>query len=315
VPGCDEAILVRLLKKSDARAIGDLTISVRQEIGCDAFYALEEFENLFETPWLKNGVGLVLEKETKLIGYGWVSFSSWCKQDVIHLGLFLSPQAREECYYQLLIDALLNEGCNLAKKYNTNKLFFFSRAVDNIHPPILKKFGFSLHPVSMLGMYHSFVNLPRVPSPDKVTVRTSNFPDDQKILRTMSEFVYDDPPNQGEPLHESLLELETKNPTFKPEQVIIAEVANKPIGYLVMFLCKNIPNRAYEIIDFGVLPEWRRKGIGRWLLVLGLNWIKNQGASRAIASTLSSNPALGIFWQTGFRPDPARTYNFFIKTI
>jgi GNAT superfamily N-acetyltransferase len=316
VPGCDKSTLIRSLKKSDAREIGELTISFRQEIGCDAIYSLDEFENLFDTPWLKNGIGLVLEKESKLIAYGWVSFTSWRQQDVIHLGVFLSPQAREQCYYQPFIAELITNGEKLVAKYNTRKLFYFSRASDNVHPPILiKEFGFQQHPFSMLGMIRNLDDLPKFNASVKINVRSLKLPDEKKILVNLWANVFDDPSNQGEPLHESVLELEAKSPGFKPEQIIIAEVANEPVGYLVMLSCKNLPYPAYEIADVGVLPGWRRKGIGRYLVLNALNWIKSQGALKALVSMFSSNPGISMFWQTGFRPSASRTYNFFIKNI
>ncbi|MGC9110485.1 MAG: GNAT family N-acetyltransferase [candidate division WOR-3 bacterium] len=314
-PSTEKSIIIRPLTKNDARAIGELTISFRQEIGCDAIYSPDEFVNLFDTPWLENGIGLVLERESELIAYGWVSFTSWCQQDVIHLGVFLSRQAREKHYYRPLIEELLVNGKQLAAKYNTRKLFYFSRASDHIHPPILREFGFHQHAVSMLGLCHGLDNVPLLVSDDKIKIRALKLPAEVKILLNLWAVVFDDPSNQGEPLDESVLTLETKRPDFKPEQVIIAEAAAEPVGYLLTFICKNLPYPAYEIADIGVLPQWRGKGIGRLLLITALNWIKSQGASKAIASMLSSNRAISLFWQAGFRPEPSRTYNFFIKSI
>lgn len=313
--GIDKKLIIRPLSKNDSREIGELTISFRKEIGCDSLYSLDEFENLFDTPWLKNGIGLALEKDLKLIAYGWVSFITWRRRDVVHLGLFLSKQARERYYYQPFIEELIAHGKNLAENYKTRELFFFTRAVDTIHSTILKEFGFQRHPISMLGMSRDLDSIPRLSCFDKITIRNLKLPSEKTILRELSQAAFDDPSNQGEPLHESMLDLEMKSPGFKPEQVIVAEFDNEPVGYLVMFNCKNFPCPAYEIVDFGVLPQWRRKGIGRLLLISGLNWIKSQNASKAIASTFTSNPAIVIFWQLGFRPDPSRTYNFFIKTI
>ncbi|MEO0025592.1 MAG: GNAT family N-acetyltransferase [candidate division WOR-3 bacterium] len=310
-------LVIRPLELRDAMEIGRITISCRNETGCDAFYSLEDYEKLFDTDWLKNGTGLVLECKSTVLGYGWISVATWRLQDVISFGLFLSPRARERSFYQPLVERLLSEARHLAVNHKINHIVFFSRATDHIHPPILTEFGFVKHPVSMLGMSHILEVLPRVEYFPDMAVRAVRLPEEIPLLRRISAAAFDDPPNQGEPLNwnEDFLLIEKSDPGFKPEQIMLAEIKEEPIAYLVTFICKNLPYKAYEIVDFGVIPKWRRRGIGSILLGHALKWIKDQGAQKVLASTFSTNPAINVFWHNGFRPDHSRTYIFYTREI
>lgn len=310
-------LVIRPLERKDAVEIGRITISCRNEIGCDAFYSLESYAKLFDTDWLKNGIGLVLECKSNILGYGWISVITWRLQDVISFGLFLSPQARERSLYQPLVERLLSEARHLAIKHKINHIVFFSRATDHIHPPILTEFEFLKHPVSMLGMAHVLDKLPRREDFPDMTVRAIRLPEEIPLLQRISAAAFDDPPNQGEPMNwnEDFLLMEKSELDFKPEQIMLAEIKEEPVAYIVTFICKNLPYKAYEIVDFGVMPKWRRRGIGSMLLGHALRWMKDQGAQKVLASTFSTNPAINVFWHNGFRPDHSRTYIFYTREI
>ncbi|MGQ0744718.1 MAG: GNAT family N-acetyltransferase [Acidimicrobiales bacterium] len=52
-------------------------------------------------------------------------------------------------------------------------------------------------------------------------------------------------------------------------------------------------------------PQWRRRGIGRVLLLRGLNWMTGHGVQRAVVNTQASNvSALLLYQSAGFHLDP-----------
>ncbi len=311
----DDVIKIRSLLPSDAREIGILTKEIFYEIGCSPTLSVTDFEKLFLTPWLEKGSGFVLLEDEKIIGYGWARVNYWHRRKVIHMGLYLAPAARYSGRYQIITRSLLESARALALEFETQEIIIFYRGLDYIHPTIIRELGFQPHPISMLGFIHSLKMIPSVPQPEKLKIRPIDIQQERKKLLDLSEQVFDDQANQGEPIHESYLDIEIKKPKFDNEQLVFAEMDDRLVGYLLLFIEDNAKELTYEIVDFGVLPQWRRQGIGRALLTHALKWIKSRGGVNALAAIFSSNPGLGIFWQLGFRPDPSRTFNFFLREI
>jgi ribosomal protein S18 acetylase RimI-like enzyme len=55
-----------------------------------------------------------------------------------------------------------------------------------------------------------------------------------------------------------------------------------------------------------VHPDFQRHGLGRGLLLDGLNWMRRRGARRAVVNTqLGNAAALNLYLQTGFRREPS----------
>ncbi|MEO0004668.1 MAG: GNAT family N-acetyltransferase [candidate division WOR-3 bacterium] len=306
---------VRPLNNSDARAIGLLTHQIYAEIGQRPAESIEKIERLFNVDWLQNGAGLVLEKSGKIIGYGWARVSVWHQKDIVNMGLYLGSEARGRDCYHLLTDELFTIAQTLAKKFRVNEAMIFYRSTDNIHPPILMELGFSLHPISMLGFQHNLESLPEYQPISGITITPIDLKRERQELSALAQQVFDDIPNQGEPVSDVYLDWETSDSRFQPEQFLFARAGNKPIGYLLIFRDDRNQELIYEIAEFGVLPQWRHQGIGWALLVYALQWIKNQGAKFALVASFSSNPVLSLYWRLGFRPDPSRTYNFYFKSL
>ncbi len=308
---------IRPLVKEDAYAIGLLMEKIHSEFGCEPMHSLETTVRLFNTPWLENGTGFVIESaEAKILGYGWVRPSSWHCRNIIHLGLFLGTEAREEkVYVPLTNELLINAATRIAKHSGINEVITFYRSVDPIHPQIICRLGFKKHPVSMLGFRHNLsINNTDTTTVD-INIRPAQLPQEKILITWLGEKIFDDPVNQGEPVSETYLDLEMMNPKFSPEQFLIAEKNGNPIGYLLMFLSKDTEEVCYDIGEFGVVPGWRKQGVGLTLLKTALNWIKKQGAQNAFVASFSSNPAISLYWKLKFRPDPVRTYYFYTKLI
>jgi len=64
-----------------------------------------------------------------------------------------------------------------------------------------------------------------------------------------------------------------------------------------------------------VLPEYRGRSIGPNLVCRLLEWCRARGAHTTLTGTFSTSPAAAVYWRVGFRPDPFRTYYYFVKDI
>ncbi|MGQ9677929.1 MAG: GNAT family N-acetyltransferase [bacterium] len=310
------ALKVRNLEKSDAYQIGLLTDRIYSEMGSEPIYSVETTIRLFETPWLQDGAGLVLEEDKRIVGYGWARYLSWHCRNVIHIGLFLAPEVRQEEKYQMLTDELFQIARHLAHRFKTSEALMFYRSIDFVHPPIITKFGFRQHPVSMLGFRHDLESLDEIRPPEGVVIRPARLPAEIKLIDDLGNEAFDDPLNQGEHINEAHLQIEIGNPGFQNDQFIIAQHKSRPVGYLVICSSANTgADKNYDIAEFGVIPSRRRKGIGTALLLSALKWIKKVNAKSAFIAGFSSNPAVSLYWRLKFRPDPLRTYNFFTKPI
>ncbi len=307
---------IRPLLKQDAYSIGGFMEKIHAEFGCEPMHSVEATIRLFDTPWLENGTGLVLESvNAEILGYGWVRLSSWHRQNVIHLGLFLGPAAREEDIYRPLTDELLLNARRLAQQSGIDEIITYYRSIDPIHPTIISQLGFQRHTVSMLGFKHNLEISDIITPPVGIAIRPARLPEEKSLINLLGSKAFDDPVNQGEPVSEIYLDLEMMNPKFNPEQFIIAETNGEPIGYLLMFLSKDTDEICYDIGELGVVPEWRKRGVGLFLLTTALNWMKRKGASRAFIASFSSNPVISLYWKLKFRPDPVRTYFFYTRAI
>jgi GNAT superfamily N-acetyltransferase len=84
-------------------------------------------------------------------------------------------------------------------------------------------------------------------------------------------------------------------------EVLVAEREKKIVGFLTLRL--NSPKEVEGVL-FGVAPEAQGVGVGRSLMVEGLQWGKGQEAKRMIISTQITNVAVQKVWsRVGFEPD------------
>jgi ribosomal protein S18 acetylase RimI-like enzyme len=89
--------------------------------------------------------------------------------------------------------------------------------------------------------------------------------------------------------------------------VLVAVRAGVVVGYLYGSLEQRdwmaLRDAAGVIHDVIVDPSQRRTGIGRELLLAGLEWLREHGAPRAVLSTAQRNEAAQrLFASVGFRP-------------
>ena len=306
---------VRPLRQDDARAVALLVAGVYAELGSRPAMSVEQTEHLFATPWLQNGAGLVLESGSEMAGYGYARPTRWKGLDTIQLGLILKQGFRERETYHFLTDQLLDVAAELAAKYEIRHITIHYRSTDTIHPPVVREIGFEEHPVSMLGFRHDLNVISRRPMPPGFSLRAARLPEENAVVLGLSGRTFDDRDRQGEPLSSTYLDFVAARPGFDPQQVLLVENAGDPVGYAIVDTAAYQDGGCFHIVEVGVLTGSRNLGIGSALLSHILGWMKARGARTALTSMFSNNHAATLYWRTGFRPDPLRTFRFYVRGV
>ena len=78
------------------------------------------------------------------------------------------------------------------------------------------------------------------------------------------------------PLTLEFFETLVKSPTFDDTGMLIAEFDGKPVACIDAFIDKKMKEKKGYIRNFGVVPEYRRRSIGRQLLKKALESLKER---------------------------------------
>lgn len=93
----------------------------------------------------------------------------------------------------------------------------------------------------------------------------------------------------------------SSSPTFLPERTYIAEVNNVAAGFIAADSDPEFNTRGY-IIQVGVIPEWRHKGIAALMICRCLEALHKDGKKAAVLHVNQNNPgAIRLFEQLGFK--------------
>ena len=303
---------VRPLRQDDARGVSMLVAGCFAELGTEPAMSVEQTEQLFATPWLKGGVGLVLECGSEMTGYGFTRPTRWKGTNLVQLGLTLKRGYRDRKTYHILTDRLLEAASELARKHEISKMIVNLRRTDTSHPPVVLELGFQEHPVSMLGFRHDLKDIPSRHLPRGFSCRPARLPEENSTVVNLSGSAFDDRDRQGEPLGDTYLDFIAGRSGFDPEQMLVVENAGNFIGYIIVDSAAY-SGGCYNILEVGVLPGSRNRGIGSALVCRVLGWLKAREARAATVGMFSSNLAATMYWRLGFRPDPQRAYRFFVR--
>jgi len=97
------------------------------------------------------------------------------------------------------------------------------------------------------------------------------------------------------------MEIREKDPNFDPQGMFIAQMNAKPVGMVNAFVDKKREEKKGFIHNLCVLPEFRRKGIGRKLANKALQSLKERGMETAEAEWVRGDkPACKFFDSMGF---------------
>jgi ribosomal protein S18 acetylase RimI-like enzyme len=290
-----------------------LVANYSEELGTRMGMSVEQTEQLFATPWLADGTGLVLEHGSEMAGYGFARPTRWKGMDSVQLGLTLRRGYRDLETYHVLTDPLLEAASAIARRHEISNISVHLRSTDTVHPSVMIELGFQEHPVSMLGFRHGLEDIPPRRLPEGFSLRPALLPEDKTTVLDLSGSAFDDRERQGEPITEAYLDFIAGKSGFDPEQVLLAENSGAPVGYAIVDAPAGAAGGNCSILELGVLPGSRRRGIGSALVCHVLGWLKARGARAALAGMFSSNLAATLFWRLGFRPNPQQTFRFFIR--
>jgi mycothiol synthase len=97
------------------------------------------------------------------------------------------------------------------------------------------------------------------------------------------------------------MEIREKDPNFDPQGMFIAKMNAKPVGIVNAFVDKKREEKKGFIHGLGVLPKFRRRGIGRDLVNKALQSLEERGMETAEAEWVREDkPACKLFESMGF---------------
>jgi mycothiol synthase len=71
------------------------------------------------------------------------------------------------------------------------------------------------------------------------------------------------------------MELSKKSPSFDAAGMLIAEIEGKPVGVVNAFVDRHRTEKVGSLRVLGVVPEFRRRGVGRSLLEAAIENSRN----------------------------------------
>ncbi len=94
----------------------------------------------------------------------------------------------------------------------------------------------------------------------------------------------------------------SSSPTFRPDLSYIANINNRNIGFIATDNDPALPDTHGFIIQVGVIPEWRRRGIASMLTTRCLEALHADGKYGVILHVNQNNPgAIGLYERLGFK--------------
>lgn len=309
-------LIVRPLETRDARAVGELNQAIFRELNTAPVHSVESIVTMFETDWLDGGAGLTMWDGDQLAGYGWARYpGTWPGGDAVHVGLYLSRDYRRLPTCRTLANPLLELACELGARNNTHEAVTYYRSVDTVHPPVVRSLGFAESPLTLLGFRHDLRDLPNFPLPHGIFLRPLTLPEEIPLFVSLSGCSFDDRCRQGEPISDSYLRFEISLPGFSAEQFLLAFQEDRPVGCAALLIARGNAELTYELAQLGVIPEWRRRGLGTAIVTSAMRWAAAKQARAFITAAYNTNRITTLFWRLGFRPDAIRTIKFFTRPL
>jgi mycothiol synthase len=141
----------------------------------------------------------------------------------------------------------------------------------------------------------------RIPVPDDARLRTFRRGQDEQTLTQLIRDAFPDHPENAQ-FDAGDLAARVRLPWFDPETILIASDASSGDA-LGVHWTKLEPERGQgEVYILGVVPAAQGRGIGRVLLLEGLELMRSRGIGLAFLYVEAENePAIALYRQAGFR--------------
>lgn len=306
---------IRPLTEKFWRAAARLTRSLAREQGIALSRSFKADLAIYASPWLgRAGKAHVLLAGTELVGLGWARDECLWGREVVHTGLFLAPSARTPERYRPFTDRLLASAARVGRTFGMRDNVAIYRAIDTIHPPIIRTIGFRDLPMTMIGYRHDLLRIPERPLPPGIRVRPARLPGELPEIIEFARRCFDDPETQGNAGHPDRWQLLLAELTADPELLLLAEHADGLVGYAAATV-NYAPRGAAVIGECGVLPSLRRRGTASHLGCRLLQHCRQRRLHQVLISEPGTSPAGALLWRLGFRPDALRSYYYFGRKL
>jgi mycothiol synthase len=146
------------------------------------------------------------------------------------------------------------------------------------------------------------VPLPSVAEPDGIAIRAYRDTDADGLLAVNAE-AFADHPEQGA-LDRRGLDERMAEDWFDPAGLLVADRDGEVVGF---HWTKRHPDGTGEVYVIGVAPSTQGSGLGKALLVAGLQHLADRGSPEVLLYVESDNPAVRLYESFGFTHEPRDT--------
>jgi ribosomal protein S18 acetylase RimI-like enzyme len=150
-------------------------------------------------------------------------------------------------------------------------------------------------------MEHDLHSIGKIEIPVSMAYKSWSKTLEREFYKIYSAAFKDRPGFPGWPL-ERWVEWISGDPDFCQELTLLASIDNHPIGFIANAIDLESKGKHGYIIQVGVIPEWRRKGVAAILVNKTLEAWREQGKKAAILHVNLNNPgAIRLYEGLGFR--------------
>ena len=282
---------VRLFRPGDepaVLAVADAALPVDRIPGVDRAGVLRAVDRMAGDP---GGVVVALEGD-RIVGYCAPRFDD----------ITVHPEFRRRGHGRRLIAA----SAEIAGSRGSNELVLYGSLDDPARAGFIKALGATYH--SSIWLCELPADAPTVPSafPPDVVVRSYRHPEDMAAYVALAQASFADHPTPME-FTEKMVGHSHALPEFDPASILLVAPAAEPatlVAWAKVRRFESDDGAPRGSIDFvGVLPAWRRRGLGRELLRWGIAKLRDDGAGIVELNVTASNArALELYRSAGFEP-------------
>ncbi|WP_377890286.1 GNAT family N-acetyltransferase [Alkalihalobacillus sp. R86527] len=150
-------------------------------------------------------------------------------------------------------------------------------------------------------MEHDLTEIPQLESSLPLTFQSWSSSSEEDFYDVYAASFKDRPGFPGWSM-EKWIDWISSSSTFLPVRSYLATVHNKAIGFIAADADEEFSTEKGFIIQVGVIPEWRRKGIAAQLTCSCLEAFRQDGKRSVVLHVNENNPgAIGLYEELGFR--------------
>lgn len=245
----------------------------------------------------------VVYRESEFIGYAYIYLDSIIEAKRVESGIVIHPNYRRKGIGTKLLKILLNR-CN---ELNIGIIDLFTKKDTEAAREFAKKNKFKIERYFYEMRNENLKNIEKVKIPNGITFDKFNSKKySLKDLTDIDNETFQEHFGYME-VKEDNWERETKSPYFLENGIIFAKDGEEIVGFsYAIFDEKDIEIRGERvgcIADLGVKENYRKKGIGKALLLSSLNFLKEYNIKVAELGVDAENPnkAKHLYESVGFK--------------